>query len=160
MGNDANIRMDSNDANVITNETNNNLYHASKHSFHSHTFAYLHRFSFVDLHRYALNSPSHLAITTVAKQFPIRFTEVRAMSMSSSMPRMMKMGQTGSPNDAAVPSNITNEARGTPATPLLVTISVSTMNSCSFQVISMPATCATNTDASERYNVVPSRLKL
>jgi hypothetical protein len=43
---------------------------------------------------------------------------------------------------------------------LLVSISVSIMTSCWPKVIGTPASCATKTLASERYNVVPSRLKL
>src|SRR2546426_12842088 len=69
-----------------------------------------------------LNSPSHRAITTVARQLPTTFTDVRAMSINSSMPRIARMGHSGRPNDAAVPSRITSVARGTPATPLLVSI--------------------------------------
>ena len=51
------------------------------------------------------NSPSHLAMTAVAKQLPITFTEVRAMSINSSIPIIIKMGSTGKPKEAAVPIN-------------------------------------------------------
>ena len=43
------------------------------------------------------NSPSHFATTTVARQFPITFTIVRAMSMSSSTPRMSVTPSSGKP---------------------------------------------------------------
>ena len=66
-------------------------------------------------------------ITTVAKQLPNTFTDVRAISISSSIPKMIKIGQTGKLNDAAVPSSITKDALGTPATPLLVNIKVKTI---------------------------------
>ena len=51
---------------------------------------------------------------------------------------------------ASVPERITSDARGTAATPLLVSISVSIMSSCCDSGMSMPAACATNTDASAR----------
>ena len=57
-------------------------------------------------------------------------------------------------------ASTTSGARGTPATPLLVSISVSIMISCWPMVIGTPAICATNTLQSERYSVDPSRLKL
>jgi hypothetical protein len=60
----------------------------------------------------ALNSASHRAITTDARQFPNTLTEVRAMSISSSIPRMMNTGSTGRWNDATVPRRITSAARG------------------------------------------------
>lgn len=109
---------------------------------------------------YSANSPSHFAITAVARQFPITFTEVLAISINSSIPIIINIGSTGKPNEAAVPIKITKEALGTPATPLLVIIKVKTMVSCCPQVISIPAACATKTEARDKYKVVPSRLKL
>ena len=82
------------------------------------------------------------------------------MSISSSMPRMMNTGSTGRLNELNVPSRMTSEARGTPATPLLVSISVRSIANCWPIDISMPAACATKIDASDRYRVVPSKLKL
>ena len=73
------------------------------------------------------NSPSHFEITTVARQFPMTFTDVRAMSISWSMPKIIKIGSTGRLKLAAAPSKMTRLARGTPATPLLVSISVNTI---------------------------------
>ncbi len=49
-----------------------------------------------------------------------------------------------------MPIRITSTARGTPATPLLVIISVNTIASCCGNVSGMPAACATKTDASAR----------
>ena len=70
------------------------------------------------------NSFSERAITAVARQFPITFTEVRAISISTSIPRIIKIGSTGKPKLTTVPSRITREALETPATPLLVSIRV------------------------------------
>ncbi len=41
------------------------------------------------------NSPSHRAITAQARQFPMTLTAVRAMSMSASIPRIIKIGSVG-----------------------------------------------------------------
>lgn len=41
------------------------------------------------------SSSSHRAITAHARQLPITLTEVRAISISASMPRMMKIGSVG-----------------------------------------------------------------
>ena len=72
------------------------------------------------------------------------------MSINSSIPKMIKIGQTGIPKDAAVPNNITKEARGTPATPLLVNIKVKTINNCCPKVKGIPAACATKIAARAR----------
>ena len=77
------------------------------------------------------SSPSQRAITALARQLPVTFSEVRAMSISVSTPRIIKMGSYGRWNVDAVAINTTSVARGTPAIPLLVNISASTMNSCS-----------------------------
>ena len=69
-------------------------------------------------------------MTTVARQLPITLIAVRAMSINSSTPRIRITPSTGSANDASVPSRITSEARGTPATPFDVSISVSSMTIC------------------------------
>src|SRR5690606_8967541 len=53
-----------------------------------------------------------------------------------------------------------SEARGTAATPLLVIIKVRQINNCCPILKCILAACATKTAASERYKVVPSRLKL
>ena len=86
----------------------------------------------------------------MARQFPITFTDVRAMSISSSMPRMARIGHSGSPKEAAVPSRITRVARGTPATPLLVSMSVNTITSCWPKESGMPAAWATKIEARDR----------
>src|SRR5687768_9941683 len=70
------------------------------------------------------------------------------------------MGQIGNLNESAVAISITSDARGTAATPLLVSINERPINNCSPKLRSRPAACATNTDANERYNVVPSRLNV
>ena len=82
------------------------------------------------------------------------------MSINSSMPKIKNTGSTGKSNMATVPNKITNEARGTPATPLLVSIRVSAITICCSHDNGCPAACATNTEANDRYKVVPSRLKL
>ena len=76
------------------------------------------------------------------------------------MPSRMAAPSSGRPNCVSVAVSTTSAARGTPATPLLVSISVSIMTSCWPSVSATPASCATNTLASDRYSVVPSRLKL
>src|ERR1051326_3065692 len=76
------------------------------------------------------SSPSQRAITAVARQFPRTFVAVRAMSINWSMPKMIHTGHAGKWNESTVPTRITSIARGTPATPLLVSISVSTITSC------------------------------
>ena len=59
-----------------------------------------------------------------------------------------------------VPSKITKEARGTPATPLDVIIKVNTINNCCPIDKSILQACATKILAKDRYKVVPSKLKL
>jgi hypothetical protein len=66
----------------------------------------------------------------VARQLPMRFTVVRAMSINSSTPRITAIASSGRSNDANVPAKMTKDARGTPATPLLVNINVSIMMIC------------------------------
>src|SRR5580658_4585367 len=106
------------------------------------------------------STPSQRATTADAMQLPSRFTDVRAMSISASAPSSSATPDSGRPNDASVPARITSEARGTAATPLLVSISVSIIRSCWLSAMWTPAACATKSDAIERYNVLPSRLKL
>ena len=69
-------------------------------------------------------------MTTVARQLPSTLSDVRSMSISASMPRIMNTGSVGKPNEPTVPSRITSAPRGTPATPLLVSISVSSRINC------------------------------
>ncbi len=75
---------------------------------------------------------------------------MRAMSISSSTPRMTATPSSGSPNAVSVPESTTRDARGTAAMPLLVMRSVSIMNSCCPTVSSTPAACATKIDATPR----------
>src|SRR5207248_11455889 len=103
--------------------------------------------------------------TTVARQFPITLTQVRPMSISSSTPKMTATPIGPSPagtNVLSVANRITSDARGTPATPLEVSINVSIIVICwpndMCQPIVVSAACATNTDAIARYNVDPVRL--
>src|SRR5579864_9186011 len=105
-------------------------------------------------------TPSHRATTAVARQLPSRFTDVRAMSISASTPSSSATPSTGRLKVARVPARITRDARGTAATPLLVSISVNIMVICVPKERWIPAACATNIEASERYSVEPSRLKL
>jgi len=55
----------------------------------------------------SLNSFSERAMTAVARQLPITFTDVRAISISTSIPRIMNMGSTGKTKTDAVPSKMT-----------------------------------------------------
>ena len=66
------------------------------------------------------------------------------------MPSRMAAPSSGRPNCATVAASTTSDARGTPATPLLVSISVSIMKSCCPNVIGTPKSCATKTLASDR----------
>src|ERR1035437_11035941 len=111
-------------------------------------------------HSASRNAPSHFATTTVARQLPTTLIAVRAMSISSSTPRMRMTPSTGRLNEARVPNSMTNDVRGTPATPFEVSMSVNNISICWPRLSSTPAACATKIEASERYSVVPSRLKL
>ena len=72
------------------------------------------------------------------------------MSIRASIPRMMKTGSAGKLNAESMPSRITSVARGTPATPLLVSMSVKTITSCCSHPRCTPAACATKIEASAR----------
>ena len=98
-------------------------------------------------------------MTADARQFPVRLTEVRAISMSSSTPRISTTPSSGRPNVTSVPESTTIEARGTAAMPLLVSISVNIIVSCCPNERFTPAACATKMEATARYSVLPSRLK-
>jgi len=76
------------------------------------------------------STPSQRATTAAARQLPNMFTDVRAMSISVSTPKISSTPSLGNPNDAAVAASTTSEARGTPATPLLVSINVSIIRIC------------------------------
>ena len=95
-------------------------------------------------------TPSHRATTAVARQFPSTFTDVRAMSISVSTPRITAIPSIGRLKRASVPARITSDARGTPATPLLVSISVSIITSCVPNGMATSAACATNIAASDK----------
>ena len=88
--------------------------------------------------------------TALARQLPSRFTDVRAMSMNASTPRITATPSSGRPKVASAPDRMTSDARGTAATPLLVSISVSMMTSCWPRVRSAPAAWATNSAATDR----------
>src|SRR5476649_1024457 len=66
----------------------------------------------------------------------------------------MAAPSSGRLNVERVAARTTSAARGTPATPLLVSISVSII------INGTPAICATKTLHNDRYSVDPSRLKL
>src|ERR1039457_2536020 len=104
--------------------------------------------------------PSHLATTALARQLPSTLVDVRAMSISASTPSRTAAPSMGRWKVVSVPARITSAARGTPATPLLVSMRVSIISSCWPNERVTPAAWATKTEASERYSVVPSRLKL
>ena len=101
-----------------------------------------------------------MAIITEAIQLPITFSEVLPISISSSIPKTAERIIKGSPNWSAVAVRIISAALGIAATPLLVIIKVRHISSCCPIGISIPAACATKTAVRERYNAVPSRLKL
>ncbi len=82
------------------------------------------------------------------------------MSINWSTPRRRKIGSIGSPSCVAVPMSTTKDPRDTPAIPLLVSMSVSIIMTCWPALRCMPAACATNMAARERYRVPPSMLKL
>src|ERR1017187_4427037 len=94
--------------------------------------------------------PSQRATTAAARQFPSTLTAVRAMSSTASKPSRMAKPSTGRWNVVSVPTRITSAARGTPATPLLVSIRVNIITNCSPAVMCTLAACATNIDAMER----------
>src|SRR5215467_15619398 len=105
-------------------------------------------------------SPSQRATTTVARQLPITFTHVRPMSINSSTPKIIATPIGPSPegtNEFNTASKITSDARGTPATPLELTINVSMIVNCCPKDMCHPvvvsAACATNTEAIARYKV-------
>jgi len=58
------------------------------------------------------------------------FTDVRAMSINVSTPKISNTPSLGNPKEAAVAANTTSDARGTPATPLLVNINVNIIRTC------------------------------
>ena len=76
------------------------------------------------------------------------------------MPSRMAAPSSGSPKVLNVAVRMTSAARGTPATPLLVSIRVSIMVTCCQTDSSTPASCATNRLAADRYSVLPSRFML
>src|SRR5450759_2937794 len=81
------------------------------------------------------------------------------MSRTASTPSKMANPSTGRRNAVSVPARITRAARGTPATPLLVSIRVSIITNCWPNVMWTPAACATNIEAIERYSVVPVEIE-
>ena len=54
------------------------------------------------------------------------------------MPRISRMPASGSPNMGSTAATTTSEARGTPAIPLLETMSTSSMVICAVSDISIP----------------------
>src|SRR6185295_13265200 len=70
-----------------------------------------------------LSSPSHLATTAVAMELPTTLVALRPMSRNWSMPMMSSRPASGMLKVARVAAITTREARGTPAMPLLVTVS-------------------------------------
>ena len=90
---------------------------------------------------------------------------MRPISINSSTPKIIATPIGPSPdgtNEFNVASKITSDARGTPATPLEVSINVNIIVICwpndMCHPIVVSAACATNTDAIARYNVDPVRL--
>ncbi len=56
--------------------------------------------------RFSSNSPSHRATTIVARQFPIRFTQVRPMSINSSTPKITATPICKHHHDLPVPAHV------------------------------------------------------
>src|ERR1019366_4184753 len=75
--------------------------------------------------------PSQRATTALARQFPTTFSEVRAISRIASTPSSTAIPSLGRLKVDTVPARMMSAARGTPATPLLVSIRVSIMANCS-----------------------------
>jgi hypothetical protein len=105
-------------------------------------------------------SRSHLATTYVAKQFPSTFTDVRPISIIASMAKIANAFSGSKPKEATVLTKIKNDAPRIPATPFEVSIKIKHICICCDKVRSTPQACATNTEASDKYKVVPSKLKL
>src|SRR5262249_10223830 len=76
------------------------------------------------------SSPSHFATTAVASELPITLVAERPMSRNWSMPIMSSSPASGMLKLDRVAAMTTSEARGTPAMPLLVSISSSNMVTC------------------------------
>src|SRR5262249_60261516 len=99
------------------------------------------------------------------QQFPIPYTQVPPMFISSPTPKIIPTPIGPSPdgtNELNAASKMTSDARGTPATPLDVSINVNIIVICwpndMCQPMVVSAACATNTEAIARYNVDPVRL--
>ena len=81
--------------------------------------------------RRVLSAPSHLATTTAASPFPIRFVIARASDMKRSIPMSSAspaMGKAG--NAASVAASVTNPLPVTPAAPLEVSNSKAIRPNC------------------------------
>src|SRR3954471_4028687 len=76
------------------------------------------------------NSPSHLLTTLVASALPSTLVAVRNISQKWSIGNIKAIPSAGILNMVQVAVTTTSEARGTPAIPLLVSISTSSMVSC------------------------------
>ena len=83
-------------------------------------------------------SPSHLATAAVASVLPITLVAERPMSRNWSMPMIRSRPASGMSKLASVAAITTSEARGTPAMPLLVSISSSSIVICWPNESSMP----------------------
>src|SRR5262245_15780835 len=84
------------------------------------------------------SSPSHFATTAVAMELPTTLVALRPMSRNWSMPMIRSRPASGILKVTKVAAITTREARGTPAIPLLVTISNSSMVICCANDSSMP----------------------
>src|SRR6185503_8409153 len=76
--------------------------------------------------------------TDVASVPPVTLGALRPMSRKVSMPMIISSPASGIMNWLSVAAMTTSEARGTPATPLEVTIRVASMANCVPSVISIP----------------------
>ena len=106
----------------------------------------------------AFELPFPRAITAVARQLPTRLTDVRAMSINASTPRITRdaskrqaelrerAGQNHERRARHGGDAFARQHQRQHHQDLLTS------------GMSMPAACATNTDASARYSVLPSRL--
>ena len=83
-------------------------------------------------------------------QLPITFMAVRPMSISVSMPRSISTAAAGIWKLLATAIRITSVARGTPAMPLLVSMSVARSTICCMTERCRPAAWAANNAAMER----------
>ena len=116
--------------------------------------------------RLSSNSPSHRAMTRVARALPIRFTHDRPISMIASTPRTIATPAVAigaGIRFVKVARSTRMDARGTPAIPLDVIMKATIMESCCAKPKCCPtlgpAACTIKIEVTARKIIEPSRLK-